>query len=137
MGTILPRNILWVITAFYAYGAYGHIASIAGQHGYAWSEAPVKWQVLDIVYLTLDIVVVVGFLLRWRIGVFAFFAVALSQILLYTLLRPWIMDVPARMAPAPEQLGYLNMVVLFHVVSIVLVLIALRTGALKKDVEEG
>jgi hypothetical protein len=137
MGIVLPRLILWLIAAFYAYGAYEHIASIAGQHGYTWSEAPAKWQALDIVYLTLDIVVTVGFLLRWQIGVFAFFAVALSQILLYTLLRPWFIDVPVKFTPAPEHLGYLNMLVIFHVVSIVLVLIALRTGALKKDVEEG
>ena len=137
MGTLLPRLVLWVIAAFYAYGAYEHIASIAGQHGYAWSEAPFKWQALDIVYLTLDIVVVVGFLLRWRIGVFAFFAVSVSQLLLYTLLRPWILDVPVKFTPTPEHLGYINMLVIFHIVSILLVLVALRTGALKKAVEEG
>jgi len=137
MGILLPRIILWLIAAFYAFGAYEHIASIAGQHGYTWSEAPLKWQVLDILYLTLDIVVTVGFLLRWRIGVFAFFAVAVSQIVIYTLLRSWFVDVPAKFTPAPEHLGYLNMLVIFHVVAIVLVLVALRMGALKKDVEEG
>lgn len=137
MGTVLPRIILWVIAAFYAFGAYEHIASIAGQHGYTWSEAPAKWQALDVIYLTLDIVVIVGFLLRWRIGVFAFFAVAISQIVLYTVLRSWIVDVPVKFTPAPEDLGYLNMVVIFHVVAIVLVLIALRFGALKRAVEEG
>jgi len=135
MGTVLPRVILWVIAAFYAFGAYDHVASIAGNHGYAWSEAPLKWQMLDIAYLALDIVVVVGFLLRWRIGVIAFFVVAVSQIVLYTALRTWIIDVPVKFARAPEQIGYLNMVVIFHIVSIVLVLVALRLGALKKNVD--
>lgn len=137
MGTVLPRIILWVIAAFYAYGAYEHIASIAGNHGYTWSEAPLKWQVLDIVYLALDIVVIVGFLLRWLIGVFAFFAVAISQIVLYTVLRSWIIDVPVKFTPAPEHLGYLDMLVIFHIVAIVLVVVALRMGALKKAPDEG
>jgi len=137
MGILVSRIILWVIAAFYAYGAYEHIASIAGGHGYTWSEAPLKWQITDIVYLALDIVVVVGFLLRWRIGVVAFFIVAISQILLFTVLRSWVVDVPVKFTPAPAHLSYLTMVVIFHIVAIVLVLVALRTGALKKDVEEG
>ena len=137
MAQALPRLILWAIAAFYAYSAYGHIASIAGMHGYTWAEAPLKWQLFDIIYLALDIIVIVGFLLRWRIGVIAFFAVALSQILLYTVLRPWIIDVPVKFAPTPEHLSYLTLMAGLQAGAVVLVLIALRMGALKRDVIEG
>ena len=137
MGQVLPRVILWVIAAFYAYGAYTHVGNIAGIHGYTWGDAPAKWQVLDIVYLALDIIVVVGFLLRWQIGMIAFFIASVSQIILYTVLRSWIIDVPVKFTPAPEHLDYLDMLVVFHVVAIVLVLIALRMGVLKHNATEG
>lgn len=137
MGQTLPRLILWAIAAFYAYGAYGHIANIAGMRGYTWAEAPLKWQLFDIIYLALDIIVIVGFLLRWRIGVIAFFAVAVSQVALYTVLRSWVVDVPVKFAPTPAHLSYLDLMVGLQLGAIVLVLVALRMGALKRDVSEG
>ncbi len=37
-----------------------HIANIAGFNGFDWLSAPLKWQLLDVVYLVLDIAVVAG-----------------------------------------------------------------------------
>jgi len=137
MGEWVLRLILWVVAAFYAYDAYGHVASIAGMHGFTWAEAPLKWQLIDIVYLALDIVVVAGLLLRWFVGTIAFFAASVSQVVLYTLFRSWIVDVPVKFTPTPDHIGYLNMLVGIHVAAILLVLVALRMGGMKKDASEG
>jgi hypothetical protein len=46
---ILPSVIFWIVPAFYAYGALVHILNIASMTGFSWPEAPLKWQILDIV----------------------------------------------------------------------------------------
>ena len=122
----MARLILWVIAAFYAYGAFVHVLNIAGLSGFDWLRAPLKWQILDLVYLVLNVVVVLGFLLAWRAGFVAFFAAALSQILLYTVFRSWIIDVPKEFEPSPEQVEYLDLLVGFHVVTVGIVGLVLR-----------
>jgi len=52
-------------------------------------------QILNIVYLVRDIVVVVGLNKGSWIGVGAFFLAAMSQIMLYTISRDWVLDAPA------------------------------------------
>ncbi|MDX1575284.1 MAG: hypothetical protein R3285_03760 [Kiloniellales bacterium] len=94
--------------------------------GFEWRTAPLKWQILDIVYLGLDLAVVAGFALGRRFGFFAFYAAAASQILLYTLLRAWVLDVPEAFARSPEETAYLDLLVGFHVVTLVLVTGVLR-----------
>ena len=121
----IATGILWVIAACYALGAYVHVANIAGMSGYVWMEAPTKWQVLDIVYLVLDILVAVGLVLGWRAGFAAFFTASLSQILLYTLFRSWIVDVPEEFARTPQEVKSLDGLVAFHVVTVALVCLAL------------
>lgn len=133
----LPRLILWVVALLFAYDAYGHVASIAGMHGYAWADAPVKWRLIDVFYLTLDIIAVVGLLLRWAVGVIAFFVSAVSQVLLFTILRPWIIDVPENFAGISDRIGYLNLMVGLYLAAIVLILIALRAGAMKRSANDG
>jgi len=133
---MLPRAILWGIAVFYAFDAYEHVANIAGGHGLSGPAAPFKGNALDVAYLALDIIVIVGFMLRWRIGVFAFFAVAGSQVILYTLLRPWVADMQGRTTPTYGGFGYLDLLALLQVAAIVLVLVALWFGALKRDAEE-
>ena len=54
-----------------------------------------------------------------------FYAAALSQILLYTVFREWIIDVPAEFAVSAEQRSYLTTLVIFHCVTLVLVSAAL------------
>ena len=122
---MIAKIILWCVAAFYAYGAVVHVMNIAGLSGFDWMRAPLKWQVLDIVYLILDVLVAVGIVLGWRAGYFAFFAAALSQIVLYTMFRSWIVDVPQEFARSPEEIKYLDGLVLFHVITIAVVVLAI------------
>ena len=125
MTTWIARIIIWVIAAFYAYGALVHVLNILGLTGFAWLDAPLKWQVLDLVYLALDAAVVIGLPAGARWGYWAFFAAAISQIVLYTAFRDWIVDVPARFARSPEEIAYLDALVAFHIVTLVLACLAL------------
>ena len=67
----------------------------------------------------------VGLIFAWRIGLIAFFAAAISQIILYTALRSWITDVPQEFARPPEEVNALNGLVIFHIAMIALVVFAL------------
>ena len=125
MVRLISNVILWIVSLFYAYGAFVHVANIAGLNGFDWLSAPLKWQILDVVYLVLDIVVAIGLIVGWRMGVIAFFTAAMSQIVLYTVFRAWIVDVPEAFARAPEEITYLDTLVAFHVVTIAAVVIAL------------
>jgi len=116
---------IWIVAIFYAYGAFVHIMNILGQSGFDWLAAPRKWQALDVFYLVLDVVVAVGLFLNWKIAFFCFYVAATTQIVLYTVFRGWILDVPEEFAVAPEQADYLWSLVAFHIVTLVLV-----TGAL-------
>ena len=125
---VLPRAarlVLWVIAAFYAYGALVHVLNIASLTGFDWAQAPRKWQVLDVVYLVLDIGVALGLVLRGRAGTVCFFLAAFSQIALYTLGRAWILDVPPAFARSADDLRYLDGLVAFHLVTVMLMLWAL------------
>ena len=113
--------VIWLVAAFYAYGALVHVLNMFSLSGFDWRSAPVKWQVLDVSYLIIDLVVVVGLILSWRLGFVAFYVAALSQIILYTVFRNWIIDVPAEFAVSDEQRGYLTSLVIFHCVTLVLV----------------
>ncbi len=103
MAHLISKLIFWIIAAFYAYGALVHTVNMLGLSGFDWQNAPSKWQMLDVVYLVLDVIVAIGFVLAWRLGLVAFCAAALSQIVLYTLLRPWITDVPLNSHDRPNK----------------------------------
>ena len=128
MARLISNIILWIVALFYAYGAFVHVANIAGLNGFDWLTAPLKWQILDVAYLGLDIVVALGLIIGRRIGVVAFFVAAVSQILLYTIFRAWILDVPEAFARTPEEITYLDTLVAFHLVTIAAVAIALLLG---------
>lgn len=125
MARLVSKIIFSIVAAFYAYGALVHIMNMLGLSGFDWLDAPPKWQILDVVYLILDVIVAVGLVLAWRLGFVAFFAAAVSQIVLYTVLRSWIIDVPAEFQRSPEEIAYLDYLVGFHVVTIILVGVAL------------
>lgn len=117
--------VIWLVAAFYFYGAAVHVFNILSLSGFDWRAAPAKWQVLDVCYLILDAIVVIGLVLSWKLGFVAFYLAAISQIILYTVFRNWIVDVPAEFAVSEEQRGYLTGLVIFHCVTIVLVSAAL------------
>lgn len=118
--------IIWIVALFYAYGALVHVMNMLSLTGFDWRSAPLKWQVLDIVYLVIDVVVVVGLLSSWKAGYVAFYLAAFSQIVLYTIFRNWIVDVPPEFAVSDEQRSYLTGLVIFHSVTLVLVTAALK-----------
>ena len=109
------------IAAAYAYGACVHVANMAGLSGFDWLGAPLKWQVLDVVYLALDLAVVAGVISAKRFWIVAFGFAATSQIILYTVLRSWVLDVPEAFAVPPESASYLDGLVAFHIVSLMVV----------------
>lgn len=94
--------------------------------GFDWFNAPRKWQALDLIYLVLDVIVAVGFFVRWRIAYVAFYVAAISQMILYTWFRSWIIDVPSAYAVSPEQVSYLTTLVVFHGVTLALVTVTLK-----------
>ena len=120
MTLLFSRIVIFLVALFYAYGASVHILNILGQSGFDWVNAPKKWQILDVVYLLLDLFVAIGFFMRWKLSYAAFYLAAISQIVLYTLFRDWIIDVPEKYALSPEQTAYLSALVGFHIVTIFL-----------------
>lgn len=121
----LPPVLRYGLAAAYAYGAVVHVANIAGLSGFDWTEAPLKWQVLDVLYLVLDVIVVCGLMFQPRTGLIAFAVAAISQIFLYTVFREWVLDVPTAYKPTVEQQAYLWTLVAFHIVSLTLVIVVL------------
>lgn len=97
--------IIWMVALFYAYGAAVHVMNILSFNGFDWMQAPRKWQVLDVVYLILDLRVAIGFFLQWKVATVAFYLAAFSQIILYTVFRAWIIDVPEAFTVSEEADG--------------------------------
>lgn len=110
-------KLLWFLRAIavvFALGVAVHALDIAGQTGFDWSAAPAKWRALDVVYLVVDLIVVAGILAKRAIGWMAFIAATASQIVLYTALRGWLLDVPPEFALTPRHAGFMDMLVMFH-----------------------
>lgn len=121
--------ILAIVSAFYAYGALVHVLNMLSLSGFDWADAPAKWQALDVIYLLLDVAVCVGLVQRRRISIYAFYFAGLSQVVLYTILRQWIMDVPEPYTITPGQDDYLTVLVVFHLVTLTAVSFALFKGS--------
>ena len=113
--------ILWAVALFYAWGAGVHGMNILSLNGFDWTAAPLKWQVLDLVYLAANLVVAVGLGCRWKISVLTFYLAAYSQMVLYTTGRSWILDVPEAFGPHGATVDYLDQLVVFHLVTLLLV----------------
>ena len=112
---------IWLVALFYAYGASVHVMNILGLSGFDWVSAPAKWKILDVFYLILDVIVAAGLFLNWMISYVSFYVAAVTQIFLYTALREWILDVPEAFAVSPDQVEYLDTLVWFHLVTLVIV----------------
>ncbi len=131
---VLPASLRYAFALAYSYGAAVHCMNMLDMTGFDWSAAPAKWQLLDVVYLILDIAVV-GFLLSGRaLGTALLAVAAVSQIVLYTLFRTWVLDVPAAYRVDPAAESYLDGLIAFHGVTLIsiLVTVLLRTSPLLK-----
>ncbi|KIC14565.1 hypothetical protein RA21_19505 [Leisingera sp. ANG-DT] len=96
--------------------------------GFDWGAAPLKWQVLDVVYLALDLAVAAGLLLQKVWGMVALIFAACSQILLYSLFRNWVLDVPPEFEVGPSEAAYLDGLLLFHTACLLAIsIVALRS----------
>lgn len=101
------RIYLWLLAALFAFGAYVHLSNIFGFRGQKWGGWPLHWQIADIVFLVLDLTVIAGVVLRHGIGVLAFLAATVVQILLYAF-------VPHRFAETPAQAKALRSLIYLH-----------------------
>ncbi len=59
---LVAAIIIGVVALLYAYGAAVHALNMLSLTGFDWVTAPLKWQVLDVVYFILDVLVVLGLL---------------------------------------------------------------------------
>ena len=127
LATGVARALLLLIALAYGAGAVVHGVSMVGLWGGPWVDTPLKWRVLDVVYLALDLAVFPWLLLRLRFAIGAFFFAATTQILLYTVLRDWVLAVPDPFTPAVAvRQVQLDQLVLFHALSLALGAWALR-----------
>lgn len=117
--------VLWVVTCFYLYGAAVHVANISSAMGFEWLDAPRKWQILDVVYLILDLIVIAGLWTLASVSVLAFYVASVSQVVLYTAGRSWIMNVPEEVQTSAAVSAYLDLLIAFHVIAMVLVTAAI------------
>lgn len=109
----------------YGLGAIVHIGNILGFGEVKWTESPLSWKVGDICWGALDVVAVVGIVLKSPIGVLALVLAACSQIIAYS----FFPDSFATTEPHRSTLRgliYFNGIVL--VVMVVAVYLAARTN---------
>ena len=127
LGRGLARAILLIIALAYAAAGFVHGVSIAGLWGPPWGGAPLSWRVLDVLLLSLDLAVFPWLVLRLPLSVVAFFLAAVAQLILYTLLRDWLLTMPQPFTPAAAIQGkHLDAVALFYGLSVPLGAWALR-----------
>lgn len=119
------RIILWVIAFLYAYFAFVRVLNITSMGGFDWRAMSLSGQLLDVFYLAVNAAVVYGFVLVRPIGFIAFFVAAISQIAIYIAARPEIAGTPEAIEEATRQSAYLDKLIVFQSVTIVLVLVAL------------
>ena len=62
------RVILWLIAVCYGVFAFGHALNILGMGGFDWANAPLSWQLIDVLYLAADLAVVSQFALYWAVA---------------------------------------------------------------------
>ena len=113
----ISKAIFWIVAAFYAFGALVHVMNILGLSGYSWPRTAQMAGIGRHLFAARHF----GGGFAWRIG----FIAAVSQIFLYTVLRSWITDVPDEFARPPEEVSSLSGLVIFHIVTIALIVVAL------------
>lgn len=114
------RVILWLVAICYGVFAFSHALNILGMGGFDWSNAPLSWQLIDVLYLAADLAVVYGFVLLRPVGFVVFFIAVVSQLGLYWAVSPG--DAGPDAAGGSVFLAYF---VPFHLTTVLLVLVAI------------
>lgn len=86
--------------------------------------APLKWQLLANGFLLVDLPLAAASIAGRKIGLTAVYRAATCQIILYTMLRDRIIDVPREFAASDEQRGHFTSPVIFQRATLVLVTFA-------------
>ena len=102
-----------VVGAVYGLGGIVHVANILGFGERKWSDAPLSWKIGDIVWGALDVIAVVGIIMRAPLGLVALAAAAVSQIFVYGLF-------PGAFAMNDKHRSALRGMVAFHAVVLVI-----------------
>lgn len=119
------RIILWVVAVCYGYFAFVHLLNIADVSGFDWYSLPLPWQIVELFYLAIDVLVVYGFVLSRPIGFIAFFVAAISQFVLFAVATPGNLASPESASVASRPPDYLEYLAIFHGTTIALVLFAM------------
>ena len=72
-----------VLAVIYGFGALVHVGNIMGFGEVKWSQAPISWKFGDVWWGMLDIVAVVGIVVKSPVGLGALGVAALSQVVAY------------------------------------------------------
>lgn len=119
---MLPMPLRLLFALCYSYAAAVHVQNMTGQSGYHWGTAPTHWRVLDVLYVACDGAVVATMLFAPDIGSWVLGACALSQMLLYTALRGWVMGDDDQLFGDDDAMhSYLNALVAFHAVTLAVI----------------
>ena len=101
-----------VLAVLYGFGGLVHIGNILGFGELEWSDAPLSWKVGDIGWGTLDMIAVIGIVLKSPIGLVALALAALSQVVVSGLL-PELFALTETHHSTLRYLVYFNGLVLF------------------------
>jgi F0F1-type ATP synthase membrane subunit c/vacuolar-type H+-ATPase subunit K len=94
----LPLRIFfWAVAVLFGFGGLVRGANMLSLSGYQWSAAPALWRILDVVFLVLNAVVVIGVVAQSGWAVAAFLLAAILQIVLYRVF-------PGQFSTTPEQI---------------------------------
>ena len=105
-----------VIAAFYVYGALVHAGNLLGFGPEIPENRKTVFTTLDVIFLVLDIAVVVGLWRRRTWGLVLFLTAAGAQLVMY-------LGFPDYFATSPEFRAQIRILVIFHVVTVSLMLV--------------
>ncbi|MAF83107.1 MAG: DUF6163 family protein [Gammaproteobacteria bacterium] len=105
------KIFLRILAIIYAFAAVLHIGSILGFGRTPFLEAPLSWQLSDILYGIVDTIAAMGLWQQKSWGLYAFFIAAISEILLFSLVPDWFVI-------EPSQLIMLRGFILYHLVAL-------------------